>query len=114
MVEIAKHKHGEYKHVLLTDKEYQKLCEEYGEQATQDIIAYLDEYIEEKSYKSKSHYLAIKRWVVNAYYKQQGEKRYRPRYIETVPSYTSTITTEIQTNNSDDVLKALKELEGNL
>lgn len=62
----VKHKHGEFKNVLLTDTEYQKLCDEYGEMLLNEAITFLDEYIEEKGYKSKSHNLAIKRWVIEA------------------------------------------------
>lgn len=61
-----KHKYGEYKHVLLTDEEYKKLQEEYDPYHAQKAIKYLDEYIEMKGYKAKSHYLAIKKWVFNA------------------------------------------------
>lgn len=67
----TKHKYGEYNHVLLTDKEYKKLEEEYTN--ILDLIAYLDEYIEMKGYKAKSHYLAIRKWVVDAV-KERGGK----------------------------------------
>ena len=62
----AKHKYGEFKHVLLTDAEYGKLAEEYGTIICCKAINFLDAYIEEKGYKSKSHYLAIRRWVIDA------------------------------------------------
>lgn len=62
----VKHKYGEYKHVLLTDDEKEKLIETYGNTMTDKLIKHLDEYIEMKGYKAKSHYLAIKNWVVNA------------------------------------------------
>lgn len=62
----VKHKHGEFKKVCLTDNELQKLTDEYGDILTLEAITFLDEYIEEKGYKSKSHYLAIKRWVIEA------------------------------------------------
>jgi len=61
-----KHKYGEYQHVLLTDKERNKLMDEYGETETSAAIKYLDEYIEMKGYKAKSHYLCIKKWVFDA------------------------------------------------
>lgn len=61
-----KKKHGEYSHVLLTEKEEQKLHDEYGRLQTDAAIRFLDEYIEDKGYKSKSHYLAMRRWVFNA------------------------------------------------
>lgn len=60
----SKHKYGEYKHVLLKDEELQKLQQDYSN--WEQLITYLDEYIEMKGYKAKSHYLAIKKWVVDA------------------------------------------------
>lgn len=60
----SKHKHGEFKHVLLKDEELQALKRDYAN--WEELIKYLDEYIEMKGYKAKSHYLAIKKWVVNA------------------------------------------------
>ena len=57
---------GEYKHVRLKETEYSKLVGEYGQQMTDDCITFLDEYIEMKGYKAKSHYLCIKKWVINA------------------------------------------------
>ena len=59
-----KKKYGEYKHVLLTDNELQSLKSDYDN--CDDLIKYLDEYIEMKGYKAKSHYLCIKKWVVDA------------------------------------------------
>ena len=59
-----KHKYGEYGNVLLTDKELQSLKSDYSN--SDDLIKYLDEYIEMKGYKAKSHYLCIKKWVVDA------------------------------------------------
>lgn len=59
-----KKKYGEYENVLLTDKEYEKLSNDYPN--VKELIKFLDEYIEEKGYKSKSHNLSIRRWVVNA------------------------------------------------
>lgn len=61
-----KHRHGEYEHVLLTDKEHDRLINDYGETDTKAAIKFLDEYIEEKGYKSKSHNLALRRWVFDA------------------------------------------------
>ena len=60
----SKHKYGEYKHVLLKDEELQKLQKDFGN--WKELITYLDEYIEMKGYKAKSHYLAIRKWVVDA------------------------------------------------
>lgn len=62
----SKHKYGEYKNILLTDKELEKLKTDYGEEQTQNAIQYLDEYIEMKGAKYKSHYLAMRKWVFKA------------------------------------------------
>lgn len=59
-----KHTYGAYKNVKLTDDEYQKLQDEYGN--ADELIKHLDEAIEMKGYKYKSHYLAIRKWVVDA------------------------------------------------
>ena len=60
----TKHIYGTYKHIRLTDNELNKLKEQYSN--WQELIDYLDEAIERKGYKYKSHYLAIKKWVVDA------------------------------------------------
>ena len=69
----VKHKYGEYKHVLLTNDEMFKLSNEYGLLA-EECITFLDEYIEMKGYKAKSHYLAIRKWVVDAVQEQKRRK----------------------------------------
>ena len=65
-----KNAHGEYQNVLLTDNEYDNLANSFGVEVRDKAIKFLDEYIEEKGYKSKSHNLAIRRWVVEAVSKQ--------------------------------------------
>lgn len=67
----VKHKYGEYQNVLLTDEELEKLNNDYTN--TNDLITYLDEYIEMKGYKAKSHYLCIKKWVVDAVKQKQSK-----------------------------------------
>lgn len=81
----TKHKHGEYKHVLLTDEEYNKLLEAYGSSNLPDIITYLDEYIEMKGTKYKSHYMAIKKWVAKAALEKRSKefKQFFTEYLET-------------------------------
>ena len=61
-----KHKHGEYKHVILTSDEYLRLCEEWGEPELLRMIKELDEGIEAKGYKYKNHNLAIREWKKNS------------------------------------------------
>ena len=70
----SKHTYGEYSHVRLKDSEHQKLIDEYGQQMTDSCITFLDEYIEMKGYKAKSHYLCIKKWVVDAVKERQAKK----------------------------------------
>lgn len=71
-VKASKHKYGNYKNVLLKDEELQKLKKDY--QNYEELINFLDEYIERKGYKAKSHYLCIKKWVVNAVDKDNKSK----------------------------------------
>lgn len=70
----VKHKHGEYQNVLLTDTEFENLASSFGESLRDRAIKFLDEYIEEKGYKSKSHNLAIRRWVIDAVKKTPQSK----------------------------------------
>ena len=62
----TKHKYGEYNHVLLKDSELEKLNSDYGCDKTEQAIKYLDEYIEMKGTKYKSHYLVMRKWVFEA------------------------------------------------
>lgn len=66
----SKHKYGEFKNVLLKDEELQALKDNYSN--WEELIKFLDEYIEAKGYKAKSHYLCIKRWVVDAVKEKKG------------------------------------------
>ena len=74
-VKDKKHIYGEYKHVRLTDKEHDLLVNDYGETNTHDAIKYLDEYIEMKGNKYKSHYLVMKKWVFDAVNKARGQPK---------------------------------------
>ena len=64
------HIYGEYKNVLLSDDEHEKLKELCGDEL-QGVIDHLSAYIEMKGYKVKSHYLAIRKWVITAYKEQK-------------------------------------------
>ena len=66
-----KNTYGEYQNVLLKEEEYQKLHRDFKN--APELIKFLDEYIEEKGYKAKSHYLSIRRWVVKAV--EEGRQR---------------------------------------
>jgi hypothetical protein len=64
-IKEVKHKYGEYSHVLITDTEYSKLKEEWGEGELNRMIKILDEGIESKGYKYTNHYLALRNWKKN-------------------------------------------------
>lgn len=82
----TKHKYGEYKNVLLTDDELEKLKTNY--QNYDELITYLDEYIEMKGYKAKSHYLAIRKWVVDAVSRQSRYKHHETEQQTSNPFVT--------------------------
>ena len=77
----VKNIYGEYRHVRLTEAEWDKLCNEYGNEKTREAIKYLDEYIEMKGYKAKSHYLALRKWVFKAV--KEDQERNKPHNTET-------------------------------
>jgi hypothetical protein len=82
----VKHKHGEFQNVLLTDSEFEKLAVDFGVDLRGKAISFLDSYIEEKGYKSKSHNLAIRRWVIDAVKENESKpKRYGRK--EPVPGW---------------------------
>lgn len=81
-----KHRYGEYQHVLLTDDELAALIYDFGEAETNAAIKFLDEYIAEKGYKSKSHNLAIRRWVFDAVRRQTAKAE--GAYKSTLPDWS--------------------------
>lgn len=73
-----KTKYGEFENVLLTEKEYDKLIKDFGVDTFNKIIDYFSPYIVEKKYKSASHNLAIRRWVVDAVNKKPSYSNKQP------------------------------------
>lgn len=61
-----KHKYGEFKHVTLTDEQYKKLVEDYGEKALLDGIKNVDEYCEENGKTYKNYYLTLRKWGIKS------------------------------------------------
>lgn len=84
----AKEAYGEYQNVKLTPTERDRLMNEFGEAETTEAITFLDEYIEMKGYKAKSHYLAIRRWVFDAV-KEQKAKKKGPQFSKATKDPTS-------------------------
>ena len=63
---LKKKAYGKYSNVKLTDDEYNRLCNDYGQVQTEQAIDFLDAYIKEKGYKTKDHNLTLRRWVFKA------------------------------------------------
>lgn len=95
----VKHKHGEYGNVLLTEREHDNLANSFGFELRDKAIKFLDEYIEDKGYKSKSHNMAIRRWVIDAV-KEKEQKQGKGRK-EMVPKWA----TKEQRNYDFDALE---------
>lgn len=58
----VKHKHGEYRNVLLTDEEYANLLQLFPNDL-QERIERLSEYMASKGARYKSHYATIRAWA---------------------------------------------------
>ena len=80
-----KYQYADY--VSMTQEEYAKLCEKYGEDETKGMIDLLSNYIGSKGCysKYKSHYRAILSWVADAYYERQQRYGTRPPTITPAP-----------------------------
>lgn len=86
--------YGEYQNVKLSDQEVETLKECYGEEVTEQLITYLDEYIEMKGYKAKSHYLCMKKWVVDAVKQNKTKSNYT--YNKTVKKEPEWLNKEVK------------------
>lgn len=64
--------YGEFHNVKLTEKEAERLRDEFGDNAI-GMVEYLSAYKVEKNYKTKSDYLTIKRWVADAFFKSLNQ-----------------------------------------
>ncbi len=60
---------GEYNNIRLTETEMDRLKADFGGD-TDEAIQYLSAYKAEKGYKTKSDYLTIRRWVIDAVRRQ--------------------------------------------
>ena len=92
-----KHKYGEYKHVLLTDEEMEKLKHDYPQVHIPGVIKQLDEGIELKGYKYKNHYLALRKWI---------EKDYKQftQNVDIEPVYTATNNPMVNIERLEEIM----------
>lgn len=109
----VKHKHGEFQNVLLTDPEYEKLANDFSADLRDKAISFLDAYIEEKGYKSKSHNLAIRRWVVDAVKENESKPRKPGGRKEPVPGWMDHSHGEAEKNSIQKLLEGNRATVGN-
>jgi len=69
-----RHKHGEYGHVLLTDDQYKKLCDDYGKDATEKAIKKVDEYCQQYGKSYKDYNLTLRKWGFDGINNKSGKK----------------------------------------
>lgn len=69
-----KHKYGEFKHVALTDKQYEHLQQLYGD-SLEEHIRILDEYCETSGKKYKNYSLVLQGWVHERYEKNKPQEQ---------------------------------------
>lgn len=116
----AKRKYGEYLNVLLTENEYDKLGADFGSDQRDKAIAFLDAYIEEKGYKSKSHNLAIRRWVMDAVKENEskpqryGRKEKVPGWLGFQPGEAELAAIQQQMQDDPEFLKEQAQLQREL
>lgn len=71
-----KHIHGEFRHVMLSSEEYDRLIGGYGEKVTAEYIKKLDEYLENRKDKHyANHNLTIRNWIKKANVPKLSEKK---------------------------------------
>ena len=83
-----RHKYGEFKNVLLSDKDLEKLKTEYGEELVEKYIKKMDEWIELNGRRYKNYYLALRQWMnkevskkQEKVEKQEGDTKYDEEYF---------------------------------
>lgn len=96
----AKHKYGEYHHVLLDDNQYEHLKDLYGDDL-EGHIKILDEYLETSGKKYKNHSLVIQKWVHDRY---ERDKHLSP------PKLDSKFYAETTNISEDDAKKELERV----
>ena len=81
--------YGQFKNVLLSDSENQKLRDKFGNQGADDRIEAMSEGIRSKGYKYRSHYAAILSWERrDKKAVQSGARQQRPGQLPDRESYT--------------------------
>ena len=84
----VRHKYGEFKNVLLSDKDLEKLKAEYTEELVEKYIKKMDEWLELNGKHYKNYYLALRQWMnkevskkQEKVEKQEGDTKYDEEYF---------------------------------
>ena len=101
----VKHKYGEYKNVLLTDDELQKLKTEYSDY--EQWIERLSAYVASTGKSYKSHYATIRNWARKEA-ENPGRKEIVPSWMKKKPGFN-----DFQQRNNYDFEKLEEELLAN-
>jgi len=80
-----KHKYGEYKNVLLSDTDIEKLKAKFSD--WQERIETLSKGIELKGYKYKNHYLAILKWAERDEQKRPPQKEHASTFDSDIEAF---------------------------
>ena len=94
----GRHKYGEYKHVLLTDEQYNKLLTDLGQKNLEEYIKKVDEYCQQYGKSYKDYNLTIRKWFKND-------------HKEANDDYSNIITNYDTSNNPKLDLKRFEEIE---
>jgi len=79
--------YGEFKNVLLTDEEYQKLVTKFGEGKAKSEIENLSSYMASRSKRYKSHYATILNWQRRNNVASKASNRGLPKAYTPTPEY---------------------------
>ena len=102
---LSRKKYGEYKHVSLTDEEYDRLVKDYGEQAVISGIKNVDEYCQEHGKTYKDYNLTLRKWGIKSP-KLAKPKEEKPPEVE-----KANLEWEKSFYTDEEWEKHLKELE---
>ncbi|MDP4147376.1 MAG: replication initiator protein A [Bacillota bacterium] len=95
----TKHKYGEFNHVKLTDKEYSKLIEDFGEDKIKLFIKKVDEYCEQYGKSYKNYNLTIRKWISND--KDNKNNFNKGGFKDVAAGYKFDSVRSVQRNNLD-------------
>lgn len=107
----VKKSYGEYKRVKLTDKEYEKLCEDFDKSFIDNQIMLLDEYVESNNNKNKysNFNLVLRKSIKDNWFKTNTTTRKEivPTWID--KEVKEVPLSEVEQKQLQDRISSLKE-----